>query len=61
MVAAAAGLILGLWLTQPSLTEPELATRSSLIEAGALLVDGALPTLDQLYLSAGVAEEETTP
>ncbi len=56
MAATAGGLVIGLWLGQPHIGEGESDGWSTLIEEGALLVEGSTWTLDRIYLSADSAE-----
>jgi len=56
MAATAGGLAIGLWFGQPHLDGGESDGWSTLIEEGALLVEGSAWTLDRIYLSAGSEE-----
>jgi len=60
VATAAAGLLLGLWLgTQNG--NGQISGWPSLVEQGALFVEGTDLTLDQLYLAAGAEEGEVQP
>jgi hypothetical protein len=54
------GLLLGLWLGTQQGNEPN-GGWPSLIEQGALFVEGTDLTLDQLYLAAGAEEGDDQP
>jgi anti-sigma factor RsiW len=57
----AVGLGLGLWLGQSPADESGELGWNSLLEEGALLIEGSDWTLDQVYLAAGNEEEGDPP
>ena len=56
LAATAAGLLLGLWMGSPRQGSLPDTTWPTLIEEGALFVEGTGWTLDRLYLSSEVEE-----
>jgi anti-sigma factor RsiW len=61
VAVALVGLLGGLWFGGALGDGARSTAMPSLLEEGVLLVEGAEPTFDLLYLAAGLGEEEVTP